>query len=78
MFQGGGYSLVTVAECLGMEPYVSVGQPSEPNVSLLNAMTNAAYIKLLAVKLGLLVLVLVYQLPQIWTDPKPMSTLRPS
>ncbi|TRM63674.1 carbohydrate esterase family 4 protein [Schizophyllum amplum] len=29
LLQGAGYKLVTVAECLGMEPYQSTGQPSE-------------------------------------------------
>ncbi|KAF8709516.1 Carbohydrate esterase family 4 protein, partial [Rhizoctonia solani] len=28
IFQGAGYSLVTVAECVGMDPYLSQGQPT--------------------------------------------------
>lgn len=28
LFQASGYSLVTVAECVGMDPYLSQGQPS--------------------------------------------------
>ena len=33
LLQSKGYKLVTVAECLGMEPYQSVGQPGMPDVS---------------------------------------------
>ncbi|KAG8688380.1 Carbohydrate esterase 4 protein [Ceratobasidium sp. 394] len=31
--QQAGYNLVTVAECLGMDPYLSTGAPSEPDGS---------------------------------------------
>jgi len=34
--QGAGYRLVTVAECLGLPPYQSVGSPQTPDVSILH------------------------------------------
>ena len=32
VLQKAGYKLVTVAECLGQQPYLSVGPPSQPDV----------------------------------------------
>ena len=32
VLQNAGYNLVTVAECLGLQPYLSVGPPSPPDV----------------------------------------------
>ncbi|EUC63917.1 carbohydrate esterase family 4 protein [Rhizoctonia solani AG-3 Rhs1AP] len=32
--QAAGYKLVTVAECMGMQPYQSVGSPQTPDVGL--------------------------------------------
>lgn len=31
-----GYQLVTVAECLGLDPYLSQGKPSTPDVRVLH------------------------------------------
>ena len=33
VLKNAGYNLVTVAECLGLEPYQWVGEPSTPDVS---------------------------------------------
>ncbi|KAG6812666.1 hypothetical protein H0H92_001424 [Tricholoma furcatifolium] len=39
VLQGAGYKLVSVAECLGMEPYLSQVQPSQRDVRAPNAFT---------------------------------------
>ena len=61
--QAAGYRLVTVAECLGIQAYKTVGSPGTPNVrsgaspltKILTYVANAVYLALLTIHIIIII-----------------------